>query len=562
MNPSRLPMLMRLEDHYEWSVDHQLYLEGADLFCVLQYTTEEDHFRATRVADDEFDRYSARLATIRNKPIDATYTLQQQRTEIEALEDKFQSSLTLWSRGRTKARQKWIDKERLALAHILSNVDKDTIRDKVTHKRNPHAGPPLSRSAKEVWDHLGELSSLLTKSHTAVKLTRILSQPMNPTDTLVTYSTQFTKTVKKIKALNIPPEMLYSCMLLAGLPDKYDPLVMLITQMPTNEFTVDNVASRLCDEHSRPTQSFPQAHQLEKRAKQPQQQQQHQPQQRQCKACKLPLPKDYPSNKRFHEKCFKPKSSSGPSADTTQSSSTSGHPTPPAKTTKHVKTVEIQTGAVSMHTSNVSVACLSPGEDPQSRPDSVTLSFSNFDSFCSFLTESARTDDHSSINRLTTLNTDMNGCAHLTIMDSGCNATMTPSIGNLINKSKSNASVSAAFGAKSSTSVKGTLTLPVARHDGPAHKFVMHDVHHVAGLRHTLVSLPQVDLSGFYFVGGGGKLRVVPSDSVYVRSDAAVLLESHLSSSSLLYEVQPFTTPIETDLQAPTGQVDSASHHF
>jgi len=57
-------------------------------------------------------------------------------------------------------------------------------------------------------------------------------------------------------------------------------------------------------------------------------------------------------------------------------------------------------------------------------------------------------------------------------------------------------------------------------------KFVMHDAYYVPGLKHKLISLPQIDLSGFEFYGGNGCLRVVPRGSISVNPSTQVLLES------------------------------------
>lgn len=73
MNP-KLPILTKLEDHFEWSTEHQIALKASDLFCVIEYETEADYFQASHIADPQQERYNTKLAAINIKPITQAYT--------------------------------------------------------------------------------------------------------------------------------------------------------------------------------------------------------------------------------------------------------------------------------------------------------------------------------------------------------------------------------------------------------------------------------------------------------------------------------------------------------
>jgi hypothetical protein len=128
LNPTtRLPILAKLEDHFEWKTEHLLYFKSNDLDCILIYDTEDDFFDDNRIADSEQNRYYKKLDMLIQSNMDPN----DREAEIDKLNSVFQSSLTIWSRERAKSVKRWREKQLKVFAHLTSHIDKDSIRPKV-----------------------------------------------------------------------------------------------------------------------------------------------------------------------------------------------------------------------------------------------------------------------------------------------------------------------------------------------------------------------------------------------------------------------------------------------
>ncbi len=226
------------QNYLPWSKKFETYAAIKGYSHHLTFDSFNDYFASKYQPSDREVRYNQQLAEIKLKALDS----KKETIEINMLEDRYHSDLTIWSNDKIKMKRDWTTNQDKISGLLRGSVEEQYWTN---IKHLPTIQQMWNQLKKETQqDQAGNFMALLIQFFTA---------RIRPGESLSTYTARVQAVADQTTDLghNLLTPVLICFFILATIPTRYEQIQQAIFQLPTKEITLDLLKSKFAAEDSR-----------------------------------------------------------------------------------------------------------------------------------------------------------------------------------------------------------------------------------------------------------------------------------------------------------------------